>query len=78
MADLLGSAAVESSCSLLAAKDECQLYDQNDHDHQLQHESARLLELINHHSVEILGGFELLGDQGLKVVHTDPCDAQFV
>src|SRR5215471_9594379 len=72
------SPACVSPLELLSPEQKRQLNDQDDHDHQLQHKSACLLKLIDHHRVKFFSGSKLVSNECLKVAYTDSGDAQFV
>src|SRR5579864_6642731 len=55
-----------------------ELDDQDDDHHQLKHERARLVELLHHEAVEILGGLQLFLDQIFIVEHAHLLSAQLV
>src|SRR5215467_9977879 len=55
-----------------------QLDYQDDDDHQLEYEGARLVELLDHEAVEVFGGLELFFDQVFVVGDSDFLRAQFV
>src|SRR6202163_152408 len=55
----------------LAAEQEDQLDDQNDHYHEFEHEGAALVELVHHEAVEVLSGLQFLVDQVFVVGNAD-------
>src|ERR1700726_1902029 len=55
----------------LAAEQEDQLDDQNDHYHEFENEGAALVELVHHEAVEVLGGLQFLVDQVFVVGNAD-------
>ena len=55
----------------LSAEEVDQFDNQNDHDHQFQHECAALVELVDHKTIKLFGGLDLLGDEIFVVRNAD-------
>src|ERR1700687_6263582 len=55
----------------LAAEQEDQFDDQDDHHHEFEHEGTALVELVHHEAVKVLGGVQFLVDQVFVVGHAN-------
>src|SRR6478672_2250731 len=62
----------------LAAEQEDQFDDQNDHHHKFEHEGSALVELVHHEAVKVFGRVQFLVDQILVVRHADLGGRQLV
>lgn len=54
-----------------AAKQECELNNQDRDHHHLQHKRAALLKLFDHEAIQVVSGFEFLVNQLFVIENTD-------
>src|SRR5580700_4064224 len=74
----LGRERTTRKLDRLPAEEVDQFDDEDDYHHQLKHEGAGLVELVDHEAVEVFGGLQLFFDQVFVVGDSDLGGAEFV